>query len=427
MPDPNPTRASGASLPSRLIAGLRAKLPGDWWKWVLVVIAALAAGFFAGRAAVISSGAVEAVSGRVKLRPGPWGEVEYLPITIAAPRKLLRVQAVEDESVEWYFPGLSRADVMEMLTRLGIPGRARAGLTSASVLSVHPQGVKLMPSCEDVRALGESGRLGIYEVLSRFSTENGPNKWEFLASYLGTLGKFGVSRASARALEEVSARHGRHVVTYAMPCVLSAISSQDEKVGMMKALSQQPSMLVRLKVSPRSDVQALGAYWGRGLWGTDVEAILESLRMRPDGGAVNILELLPPLPASLLHSYPVPHNFLKGPEEIKNCSWTALNFFRDEPRPEYADQQEMIRTLAEEYLPVFSDPRYGDVAIFLTPDREIRHAAVYLADDLYFTKNGDNPWHPWVYSTAADMIESFSFGLGEGQTLSIHYFRGKNL
>jgi hypothetical protein len=148
--------------------------------------------------------------------------------------------------------------------------------------------------------------------------------------------------------------------------------------------------------------------------------------MRPDGGSINILELLPPLPASLLHSYPVPHNYLKGPEVIKNCSWTALNFFRDEPVAEFSDQNYMIKVLANDYVPVLSDPRYGDIALFLTPDNQMRHVAVFLADDLYFTKNGDNPWHPWVYSTAADLIENFSFGLPEGQSLSIRYFRSKN-
>ena len=45
-----------------------------------------------------------------------------------------------------------------------------------------------------------------------------------------------------------------------------------------------------------------------------------------------------------------------------------------------------------------------DIAVFLAPDQTMRHVAVYLADDLYFTKNGDNPWHPWVYSTLDDLL-----------------------
>lgn len=55
----------------------------------------------------------------------------------------------------------------------------------------------------------------------------------------------------------------------------------------------------------------------------------------------------------------------------------------------------------------------------------MRHVAVFLADNLFFTKNGENPWHPWVYSTLEDLLENFSFGLPPGQELSVHYFRSK--
>jgi hypothetical protein len=413
---PAAPESHGFSLP-------RAK--GAWWKWGLAGLVLAGGGFYAGRATILASGAVEAVSGRVTLRPGPWGEVEYLPITIAAPRRLLRVQSVEDEGLNWYFPGMSREDVTGMLSRSGVTGKEYAALTSTAVLSVHPQGVKLTPSCETVADLEPRSRLGIYQTLARFN-DNNVTKWEFRESYLDLLGKFNVSRSTGDKLEDVSARYGKFMITYAMSCVLRDIDAEDEKVGLMKLLSQQPSMLVRLRIRPDSDVPELANYWGRGLWSTDVEAILESLRMRSDGGAVNIVELMPPLPASLLHSYPVPHNYLQGPEVVKNCSWTALNFFRDEPVAEFADQNYMIRVLANDYVPVLSDPRYGDIALFLTQDNQIRHVAVYLADDIYFTKNGDNPWHPWAYSTASDLIENFSFGLPEGQSLSIHYFRSKN-
>ncbi|HEX2613424.1 MAG TPA: hypothetical protein VHO02_07510 [Fibrobacteria bacterium] len=421
--DSRPASPRSSRFPS--LPGLKAASSSPWWKWALLGIALLGVGYFLGRATTIASGASEAVSGRIKLRPGPWGDVAYLPITIAAPRRLLRVQGVEDEKLEWYFPGMTREDLVSAFTQLGISGKAYAKFTSPSVLSIHPQGVKLAPDCDAVGDLEPSARLGIYQILARYP-ENNPLKWDFRESYLDMFGKFNVSRATREKLEDVSARYGKFLITYAMSCVLKSTDSEDEKVGVMKALSQQPSMLVRLKVHPNSDVQALGSYWGRGLWSTDVEAILESLRMRPDGGSINILELLPPLPASLLHSYPVPHNYLKGPEVIKNCSWTALNFFRDEPVAEFSDQNYMIKVLANDYVPVLSDPRYGDIALFLTPDNQMRHVAVFLADDLYFTKNGDNPWHPWVYSTGADLIENFSFGLPEGQSLVIRYFRSKN-
>jgi hypothetical protein len=390
----------------------------------ILLVLGIAGGYMAGRARLIASGAVESMDGRVKLRPGPWGDVEYLPITIAPPRKLLRVQAIEDEVVPWYFTGMSRNDFVASLNMLGASAKLQESLLSPAMLAVYPEGVRLTPTCPAILEMDDKLRRGLYEILARHP-ENKGRGWEFRASYLETFPKFGVSRSAASLLEKVSVRNGKYLITYSLPCVLAEIPQQEEKVGMMKALSQQESMLVRLKINPKSDVQALAAYWGRGQWSSDAEAILESLRQRRDGGAINVLELLPPLPGALLHSYPVPHNFLNGPEVVKNCSWTAFNFFRDEPRAEFSNEDFVLKTLKEDYYPVLSDPRYGDIAVFLMPDQTMRHVAVYLADDLFFTKNGDNPWHPWVYSTKEDLIENLFFGLSEGQSLTIHYFRSK--
>lgn len=393
--------------------------------WVPALAVVVGAAFYAGRVSMTASGALEAVQGRVKLKPGPWGEVEYLPITIAAPRRLLKVQGIENEPVRWFFRGRTRADMARLLEGLRVSPEVREKLLGSSTKIQDPAGLLMEPPCDAVRSLKPFARKELYEILAR-DPENGPTGWEFQSKFVATFEKYGVRRGSVAALEDFSVRHGKYMVTYCMPCVLAAIPDHEEKTGLMKALTQQPSMLVRLKITPKTDVQALAAYWGRSMWTTDVEAILESLHMRPDGGSINILELLPPQAAALLHSYPVPHNFMNGPEVVKNCSWTAFNFFRDTPNPDFANEDYMLKVLAEDYYPVLSDPQYGDIATFLTPEGRMKHVAVYLADDLYFTKNGENPWHPWVYSTASDMMETFSFGLPEGQQLSIHFFRSKN-
>jgi len=389
----------------------------------LIVLLALVAGGVGGRI-LFPTEPPDPSNGRVKLKPGPWGNVEYLPITIAPPRKLLRVQGIEDHPLRWYFTGATKAAFIGLLKEQGVSEDLQNSLTAPSVLSEHPQGVRLEPSCDQIRKLGERPLKRMFELLAN-EPQNNSERWEFLTAFTNNIGKFGGSRAAVSVLEDVSIEYGRFTVTYAMSCVLAGITEQEEKVGLIKALSQQNSMLVRIRVGPTTNVKELAEYWGRGMWTTDVEAIIESVKQRPDGGVINIMEVLPPFAGSLVHSYPTPHNFMTGPEVIRNCSWTAFNFFRDEPRPEFADEGVVLKTLAEDYLPVLSDPRFGDIAVFLTPERTMRHVAVYLADNIYFTKNGDNPWHPWVYSTEEDLLESFSFGLAEGQDLSIYYFRSK--
>jgi hypothetical protein len=389
------------------------------------LVLALGGGYFAGRASM--SGSTQGAggeAGRVKAKPGPWGELDYLPITIAAPAEMLKVRGIEEERPRWHFRGMTRNDLARLLDDAGVTGAVRERFLTPGVLAEDRNGVVLTPTCEAVERLEQPALRALYEKLA-LAPENASQRWEVLAKYAGTSGDYGVSTRVAQSVEALSVRHGKFLVTYGMTCVFKSIPGPEEKTGLMKSLTQQSSMLVRLNVTPETDLIALKNYWGRAMWATDVEAILESLHKLPDGGSVDLLELLPPLPTSLMHAFPVPHNQLGGPEVVKNCSWTAFNFFRDPPDSEFTNATYVVKKLETDYFPIQSDPRYGDVAVFLTPGKYMIHVAVYLADDLYFTKNGDNPWHPWVISTSADLLEAFSFGLPEGQSLTIHYFRSK--
>lgn len=54
------------------------------------------------------------------------------------------------------------------------------------------------------------------------------------------------------------------------------------------------------------------------------------------------------------------------------------------------------------------------------------HAAVFLADDLYFTKNGLNDIQPWIVMPLADLLEEYD-ALHPNAGLAIRYFRRKDL
>src|SRR5205807_122660 len=42
------------------------------------------------------------------VKPGPWGELEYVPMTIAAPDDILPVRALVAEGTHWFFKSYSR-------------------------------------------------------------------------------------------------------------------------------------------------------------------------------------------------------------------------------------------------------------------------------------------------------------------------------
>ena len=50
-----------------------------------------------------------------------------------------------------------------------------------------------------------------------------------------------------------------------------------------------------------------------------------------------------------------------------------------------------------------------DVIAFVDENETLFHAAVYLADDLVFTKNGTTPMAPWAIMKLEDVVETYRF------------------
>ena len=55
------------------------------------------------------------------------------------------------------------------------------------------------------------------------------------------------------------------------------------------------------------------------------------------------------------------------------------------------------------------------------------HAAVYIADDIVFTKNGFHCTQPWILMHLKDMVETYAARLPTGKQLNVLYYRRKNL
>jgi hypothetical protein len=88
--------------------------------------------------------------------------------------------------------------------------------------------------------------------------------------------------------------------------------------------------------------------------------------------------------------------FPLGTDEGRECFWTALNFFSDTPDDRYSDAAYVIATLASQYSPITSAPRFGDLVLTLDSKMTPVHAAVYIADGIVFTKNGQDVTTPWI-------------------------------
>ena len=60
-----------------------------------------------------------------------------------------------------------------------------------------------------------------------------------------------------------------------------------------------------------------------------------------------------------------------------------------------------------------------DIVFFQKADATVMHAAVYLADNVVYTKNGGSNLHPWMLSTIPELQDLYSFQLGPDEKLDI--------
>jgi hypothetical protein len=367
-------------------------------------------------------------NGSILCKPGPWGDLSYIPFTIAAPDDLLPIRTLEQKGTHWFFKGYTPDSFVSFLQSTSLtPDQQHAFLVPA-VFHVQPDGISLTPAPDLVISLPDSVRARFYEVLARFAE----NQTEIFFLHKDTIDErfstSGVSLDTLGLFKHLSYQSGDYFLFSGLPALLSRLPDYQEKLRFVKALTRQRTMLLRLHVTPKSNIAALTEYWGKGCWSTDVETIFQSLTAIPNGTWMNILMVLPPLPTEEIYDYPtVVDNPLDGPPVNRDCHWSSLNFFRDIPDPNFGKAEFVLRELKDNYSPAPADPRYGDIVLFSKPDGTIIHSAVYIADDICFTKNGATIIYPWMLATINDLLEQYSFQALPGQSLTVSYFRNKRL
>lgn len=397
---------------------------------VILLPVTLAAGYVAGRAhraAADKSASSSLPDGARMLRAGPWGELEMVPVTIAAPPERLPVRAVEASATRWRFSDYSRNDFVRLVDSLGVSEADRAQWLSAEVLHEQPDGsrVDVTPTHALSLGLSAAARLRVVTELSR-TTDNMGQLWYFHTTLLPDyLRKADVSRETRDLVDRYTVTYGEYRVIADLPALLSAIPAYEERARLIRGLTAQRSLLMRLNVHADTNVPALLSYWGKGLWATDAEALLSSLKQVKHGAWVDVVELLPPRISGMLYTFPVPENPMSGPVVHRDCHWTSFNFFRDTPDPECANPAHFTELLRDQYVPVIDDPRYGDVILFTRADGVAVHSCVYIADDVVFTKNGDTSIHPWMFATLEDVKKQYGCWVRPGERLGVSYYRGK--
>lgn len=356
-------------------------------------------------------------------KPGPWGELVSCRVVIEPPENLLPVPSASATPHVWTIRGQTAAQLDDWLATIPLSAAARAELAQASRREIAGDVIRLHPSDGLVAGLSSEARAQIYAVLAEFPENvaaSGP--FRFRAAVADEWFRDSDLRPETIALvKQLLYRRGPSLLFADMNLVLPQIPTQAERVRLIKTLSRKSTLMVRLRLRPDTDVDALVAYWGRGQRSRDIEPLLRSLQPRHGVANIDLIHLLPRQPRQLLYTYPMPDE--RGSESFLDCHWTSLNFFNTQPEPRLEDIESLQQSFARDYYPITSKPTFGDVLLLTHRDNTVLHSCVYVADDIVYTKNGGQANAPWILMTLSDMLAYYP----SDEPVEIQIYRAKRL
>lgn len=353
-------------------------------------------------------------------QPGPWGELEYVRILIEPPEQNISPNYPSVDHAVWIFKDYTRVQFDELWQTAGLSPAELALINQPDNWETDGAVTQIKAPKQLVFGLNPNARNAIYSALSVFP-EN-PSQHEPYRFRAETEDEWfqnsGLKPETVDAVKKLLYRRGTSVLFSDHALLLPTINSLDERTRLLKTLARKSTMMVKLRINPESDVDALEEYWG-GVSSKDIGALLQSLHRSKGSVTLDIIHLLPRFVRARLYTYPSPDD--PGSFTYMDCHWSVLNFFKATPDPRYENIDEVARTFTTEYHPVTSRPKYGDIYLFAQPNGDVIHSCVYIADEIVFTKNGATPGAPWILMSLADVIAFYP----SNQPLDIQRYRPK--
>lgn len=370
-----------------------------------------------GRAGLDASPTARVMRGQ----PGPWGNLEYVRIAIEPPEEFIS-PSVEEVRPQWFFEGYTPDQLKGLLAGCSLTTAQQRVLLDPGGWTQREGGILLSPDVETVLSLDADSRRTIYLHLAR-SLRNPlqQNAFVFRASQLDErIEGSGLTTESIRLFKSLLYSQGDLLLFADLPLVLPRLPDDHERLRFVKTLARRNTLLMRLQVTPETDLEQLINYWGSDGRAKDIRPLLESLRRIPGGVSLDVAHLLPPFARRRLYTFPTPE---LAAVRAGGSHWTALNFFSREPDDRFNDDAVVAQTILRHYYVIYSGMRLGDLVALETPDGAIIHTAAYVADYIVFTRNGTLPTYPWQLMRVADLVETFKPRLGPNTELEVRYFR----
>jgi hypothetical protein len=317
---------------------------------------------------------------------------------------------IDTNKVEtWTFEGMNPGAVRSAMQSCGLAAAdIDRALSPASMVFADASTI-VKPDFKLVLAMTPETRAKLYAVLADYRSDE-LMQFPFCFSGNTFATKFDrgkISGTTYSLLKKMMYPRGGGQCFSDLPALLLQVPEEKERMQLVKALSHQSALLVGIHVWPDTDVDKLVGYWAwpSGVRLINVRPLLESIQRRPGGGSASILYFLPPFARQRLYTYPLPGQL---GDPAMDCHWSTMNFFNETPDNRFSDPSYTVAFLQNNYYKIARPTAYGDRIFLLDKKNNAIHSAVYLADDIVFTKNGNNSAQPWMLMHLKDLLNEFS-------------------
>lgn len=338
--------------------------------------------------------------------PGPWGHLWYVPSVIELPPDRIKVDSAAAPAEEWYMEARSSDDLANSLKRCGLTPHQIQQLLAWQVGTTNRGVFIFEPADSFIVGLTEEQRASLYDFLGQYP-QNAPqySPFRFSDSALTWLMDADLDPGELELVRTLLYRHGKTMMFADLAVVLHRYPSVDAYARLLRILSREATLLLRLRILPEDDTEALVRYWGAPDRDDEIRARFNLVKESKVLHDIQITALLPLFVRDRLYRYLRPED-----PAFPSCHYTTMNFFNREPDARFTNLVVAAETLKRDYVEITGAPmKLGDVILLMRNTTDVIHSCNYIADDIVFSRNGGSVAQPWILTKLSPLVGLYSY------------------
>ncbi len=373
----------------------------------------------------LGEGATTAPGARSLCGSEPWGVLECREMFLEASPETVAMLPVPSTQTVWRFRGMSPDEVLVFLEDCGLPANLWTDLKEKSAWFVSDLETRVVPDEPTLVYLPPEVRARIYALLGRWrenSYQRNPTIVE--ASDVGAwLSRAGLSETIVDLVGRLVYPLGDELAFSDTPFILGQLENEGAERRFIRAMTRSRALSIKMKLGGATDQEEMMAYWSLDYGYEKSIPMLRSVLQAESTDYLDIAHLLPPVPRKHLFTFPAVPSGQSG--RYPDSFWVVFNFFRFEPEEvpaELSAIQDLLESTHRQL--VEGEPRFGDAVVLRNGvTGKLQQGAVFIADDIVYTKFGPSIFRPFVMVRIGDLLRRWD----RGSPPAVEYWRPESV